>query len=266
MPRTLLTGASGRLGRYLRERFAALGRPLLATDLVAAAGDDDVAPDGGEVVLADLADRAAVDELMRQDIDAVVHFGGIANEAPWQAILDANIAGTYNIFEAARKAGVKRVIYASSYHVLGMHKASDAPLDRHAEVRPDSLYAVSKLFGENLSRLYHDKFGIGCLNLRICAANNPGSQRDLKIWCQRDDLAQLVFAGLDAPELGYRTVFAISDNQGAWYVNEPSETLGWRPEHSSEELPAPVGGWPAPDPEVAVLQGGGFAVRGHIED
>jgi len=258
MPKTLLTGASGRLGSYLRERFAASGRPLLATDLVAPA-------DGGEVVLADLADRAAVEALM-QDIEAVVHFGGMANEAPWQTILEANIAGTYNVFEAARQAGVKRVIYASSYHVLGMHKVSDAPLDRHAEVRPDSLYAVSKLFGENLSRLYYDKFGIACLNVRICAANNPGSQRDLKIWCDREDLARLVFAGLDARELGYRTVFAMSDNAGAWYVNEPDQMLGWKPEHGSGELPVPAGGWPEPAPEVAVLQGGGFAVRGHFED
>lgn len=259
MPKTLLTGASGRLGSYLRERFAATGRPVLATDLVAP-------DDGGEVALADLADRAAVEALMQSDIEAVVHFGGMANEAPWQAILDANIAGTYNVFEAARQAGVKRVIYASSYHVLGMHKVSDAPLDRHAEVRPDSLYAVSKLFGENLSRLYYDKFGIACLNVRICAANHPGSQRDLKLWCDREDLARLVFAGLDAPELGYRTVFAISDNAGAWYVNEAGETLGWKAGHSSGELPAPVGGWPEPAPEVAVLQGGGFAVRGHFED
>ncbi len=259
MPKTLLTGASGRLGNYLRAQFARAGRPLLATDLVAPA-------DGGDVVLADLADRAAVEALMAEDIEAVVHFGGMANEAAWQTILDANIAGTYNLFEAARQAGVKRVIYASSYHVLGMHEVSAAPLDRHAEVRPDSLYAVSKLFGENLSRLYYDKFGIECLNMRICAANNPGSQRDLKLWCHPDDLTRLVFAGLDAPELGYRTVFAISDNVGAWYRNEASETLGWRPEHSSSELPAPAGGWPLPEPKVAVLQGGGFAVRGHFED
>ncbi|HEV2516715.1 MAG TPA: NAD(P)-dependent oxidoreductase [Devosia sp.] len=259
MPKTLLTGASGRLGSHLRAAFARAGRPLLATDLVSPA-------DAGEVVLADLADRVAVDALMRDDVEAVVHFGGMANEAAWQTILDANIAGTYNVFEAARQAGVKRVIYASSYHVLGMHPVSVAPLDRHAEVRPDSLYAVSKLFGENLSRLYHDKFGIACLNMRICAANNPGSQRDLKLWCHPDDLAGLVFAGLDAPELGYRTVFAISDNAGAWYVNDPDQTLGWKPEHSSAELPAPAGGWPLPEPKMAGLQGGGFAVRGHFED
>lgn len=259
MPQILLTGAAGRLGTHFRSRFAEAGRAVLATDIAAPA-------DGGAVVLADLADRAAIDALMRQDISAVVHLGGMANEKPWQAILDANIAGTYNIFESARKAGVKRVIYASSYHVLGMHPVSAAPLDRHAEVRPDSLYAVSKLFGENLSRLYHDKFGIGCLNIRICAANNPGSQRDIKIWCDRDDLFRLVLAGLDAPELGYHTVFGISDNAGSWYVNEPDQSLGWTPEHGSGELPEPAGGWPAPAPEVAVLQGGGFAVRGHFED
>jgi uronate dehydrogenase len=261
MPQILLTGAAGRLGTHFRLRLAQAGRAVLATDI--AAPDD-----GGEVVLADLADRAAVDALMQQDISAVVHLGGMSKEAPWQQILDANISGTYNIFDAARKAGVSRVVYASSYHVLGMYPATEVPLDIHAEARPDTLYAVSKLFGENLGRLYHDKFGIGCMSIRICAANPPNTTRDLKLYVDRDDLVSLVTTALDAPELGYRTVFAISDNDDAWYVNEPAQTLGWQPQHSSRDLPLPAGKseWPAPDPAVARLQGAAFANWGHFDD
>ncbi len=261
MPQILLTGAAGRLGTHFRTRFAEAGRAVLATDIVGPAHD-------GAVVRADLADRAAVEELMRQDISAVVHLGGMSSEAPWQQILDANIAGTYNIFDAARKAGVGRVVYASSYHVLGMYPATAVPLDVHAEPRPDTLYAVSKLFGENLGRLYHDKFGIGCMSVRICAANPPNTTRDLKLYVDRDDLVSLVTTALDAPELGYRTVFAISDNDHAWYVNDPEQTLGWQPQHSSRDLPLPKGKteWPAPDPDVTRLQGAAFANWGHFDD
>ena len=261
MPQILLTGAAGRLGTHFRSRFAEAGRAFLATDIAAPA-------DGGIVAIADLADRAAVDDLMRQDISAVVHLGGMSKEAPWQQILDTNIVGTYNIFDAARKAGVKRVIYASSYHVLGMHPATEVPLDIHAELRPDTLYAVSKLFGENLGRLYHDKFGIGCMSIRICAANPSNNQRDLKLFVHRDDLLSLVTTALDAPDLGYRTVFAISDNENAWYLNDPDQTLGWRPAHSSSEQPLPEGKteWPQPDPVVTRLQGATFANWGHFDD
>lgn len=268
MPQILLTGAAGRLGTHFRRRFAEAGRAVLATDIVAPAGDNVASEQGGAVALADLADRVAVDALMQQDISAVVHLGGMSKEAPWQQILDANIAGTYNIFDAARKAGVGRVIYASSYHVLGMHPATEVPLDIHAELRPDTLYAVSKLFGENLGRLYHDKFGIGCMSIRICAANPPNTTRDLKLYVDRDDLVSLVTTALDASDLGYRTVFAISDNDNAWYVNDPDQTLGWHPTHSSSALPLPAGKseWPAPDPVLTRLQGAAFANWGHFDD
>ncbi|MCR6673120.1 NAD(P)-dependent oxidoreductase [Devosia ginsengisoli] len=130
MPQILLTGASGRLGTHLRHWFTAQGRAFLATDIVPA-------PDGAPVEIADLADRAAVDRLMAQDISAVIHFGGMSKEAGWQTVLEANIMGSYNIFESARKAGVPRIIFASSYHVQGMYPTDETPIALTDPYRPD---------------------------------------------------------------------------------------------------------------------------------
>lgn len=258
MSKLLLTGAAGRLGRHLRQRLEADGRQVLATDIV----QPDTAP---PLALADLADRAALDRLMADDVSAIVHMGGISTEAPWEAILSANIAGTYNLFEAARAAGVRRIVYASSYHVLGMSPVAQAPLDMDAPARPDTLYAVGKLFGESLARLYFDKFGIDCLVMRICAASPPGSARELHLWCHPDDLTDLVRTGLDAPALGYRRVFALSRCIEPWYRNAPADTLGWTPRHDVRDLAPPAGGWPPADP-VHQLQGGVFARWGHFDD
>lgn len=260
MPKILLTGASGRLGTHLRNWFIGKGRPFLATDIVAS-------EDGAPVEIADLADRDAVDRLMAQDISAVVHFGGMAKEAGWQTVLEANIMGTYNIFESARKAGVGRVIFASSYHALGMYPTDEVPIDLAASYRPDSLYGVSKAFGETLSRLYYDKFGVECLAIRICTAGQPGTSREARLWFNRDDLASLVDHALDMPVLGHRTIFGISNNPNAFYVNQPDPGLGWVPGHSSLELGTPDPRAPLdPDDPRHRLTGGIFAEWGHFDD
>jgi uronate dehydrogenase len=260
MPRILLTGASGSLGSHLRRWFAERGRDVLATDIRPA-------EDGSQIALADLSDLSAVERLMAEDISAVVHMGARPTEDRWQVILDANIAATYNVFEAARRVGVRRVIYASSYHAVGMYPAAELPLAADAEFRPDSLYGLSKMFGEGLARLYFDKFGIECLAIRICTAGNPGTSREARLWCNRDDLAGLVDAGLDAPELGYRMVYGISDNPNAPVPVVTGGPGGWRPAHSSLELGTP-------DPNAALdpsdwrnaRLGGVFAQWGHPED
>ena len=141
MSRILLTGASGYLGTQLRPALVAQGHAVLATDMRPA-------PDGTPTELADLADAAAIDALMAQQPDAVLHLGGMANEGDWDLILRANIMGCYNIFEAARRHGVRRVIYASSYHVAGFYPTAQAPLPVDVPFRPDTLYGVSKAFGE----------------------------------------------------------------------------------------------------------------------
>lgn len=260
MPQILLTGASGRLGTHLRNWFDAQGRAYLSTDIVPA-------DDGAPVEIVNLADRDAVDALMARDISAVIHFGGMSKESVWQNVLEANIMGTYNIFESARKAGVRRVIFASTYHVQGMYPTSEVPVAVADPFRPDSLYGVSKAFGESLSRFYFDKFGIECLALRICTAGHPGGPREARLWFNRDDLASLVDHCLDVPVLGHRTLFGISDNPNAFCINPPDADFGWSPAHGSLELGTPDPRTPLDptDPRNKSV-GGIFAQWGHFAD
>ncbi|RUT31290.1 NAD(P)-dependent oxidoreductase [Arsenicitalea aurantiaca] len=260
MAAILITGAAGTLGTHLRARFAGAGRDYVATDIRRPA-------DGEDMTLADLSDRAAVDALMARDIAAVVHFGGEAKEAGWETILNANIRGTYNVFDAARKAGVGRVVFASSYHVIGMYPAGAEPLGLDADPRPDSLYGVSKLFGENLASLYFHKFGVQSLSIRICAAGSPKTTRECRVWCNKDDLSDLIERALDVPELGCKTLFGISANDGAWFSNPPGETLGWVPRHNSRELGLPYCDAPLdPDAPQNRWLGGGFPTWPHMDD
>jgi uronate dehydrogenase len=258
--RILLTGAAGRLGTYLHQWLVERGHDVVGTDICRPAT-------GPALVVADLADRDAVDGLMTDGLDAVVHMGGLSKEAPWKDILDINIAGTYNVFEAARTAGVGRVIYASSYHVLGMYPTIQRPLGIEAPPRPDSLYGVSKVFGETLARLYYDKFGIECLAIRICTANPPKTTRETILWFSREDLARLIETGVLHEKLGYRLVFGISANEDAFYVNPDDPALGWSPQHDSSELGHPLAGLSLdPDDPLNERQGGIFALWGHLDD
>jgi uronate dehydrogenase len=260
MSKILLTGASGSLGTHLRNWFKAHGREYLATDIAAS-------KDGEDIVLADLVDSDALEALVGQDISAIVHFGGMAKENKWQTILDANIIGTYNVFEAARRARVKRIVYASTYHVQGMYPTADVPIALDAPYRPDSLYAVSKMFGEGLSRLYFDKFEIECLAIRICTAGFPGTNREARLWFNRDDMARMVDHALDMPVLGHRTVFGISNTENAFFYNTPDDRWGFEPQHNGTELaPLDVHAHLDPSEPRHILLGGAFATWGHQDD
>ncbi len=233
----LLTGANGVLGSHLHAHTLAAGRHVVATDVRPALGRNDV-------VEADLFNADAVDSLV-EGVDEIVHFGAISNEKSWSLIQAANIEGTRNIFESARKRGVRRVIFASSYHVMGFHSAVDAPIRLDAPVRPDTMYAVSKIFGESYGRYCYERYGLECLVVRICTAFPPKSSRDARNFCDRDDLTRLVDCGLDMPELGFRTVYALSDNPNPFFVNEPDPGLDWKPEASSRA-------YAAIDPDAAI--------------
>ena len=187
MKRLLITGAAGGLGKMARERLTHLADVLRLSDI-----DDlgEAAPNE-EIVYCDLGDKAAV-EAMVADCDGIVHFGGISVEKPWDLIMNANINGVFNLYEAARKNGAPRIIFASSNHAIGFHKQTDK-LDASSPTRPDGLYGVSKCFGESMASMYHDKFGIetACVRIGSCFPE-PRNHRMLATWLSADDFVRLI--------------------------------------------------------------------------
>lgn len=264
LERLLLTGAAGGVGTALRPLLSGVARHVVLSDRETI---DDTA--GHESFIAcDLSDRAAVHKLVA-GCDGIIHMGGVSVEKPFDMILDANIAGTYNLFEAARAHGRPRIVFASSNHVIGYYKREDK-LDAHSLPRPDSLYGVSKAFGENLASLYFDKFGQECLSIRIGSCfEQPKNPRMLATWLAAEDLADLCQRAFVAPRLGNTLIYGVSDNDEIWWDNSAADFLGWRPRHSSARWRDTVLAEAAPedprDPAV-VYQGGGFAATGHPED
>jgi uronate dehydrogenase len=227
--RLLLTGAAGGLGTALRERLKANCDVLRLSDKSAFGG----ALPGEEIVLADLANAAEVDAMVA-GVDAIVHLGGISVEAPFEAILQANILGVYHLYEAARKHGVKRVVFASSNHVTGFYKQSETITADHP-ARPDSYYGVSKAFGEDLSRFYFDRHGIETACVRIGSSfPEPKDRRMLATWLSFDDLHRLISACLSTPVLGHSIVFGMSNNAVTWWDNSRARHLGFVPQDSSD--------------------------------
>lgn len=261
--RVLLTGAAGGLGRVLRPRLRLRCSLLRVSDIAPM----EPASDGEEVVEAALQDAAAVHALL-DGIDAVVHLGGISTEQPFDAILQANIVGSYNLYEAARRQGVKRIVFASSNHVTGFYR-QDEVIDATVPARPDGYYGLSKAFGENLARFYFDRYGIETVCLRIGSSfPEPKDRRMLATWLSYDDLERLVLASLTAPVVGHSIVYGMSANTTSWWDNTAAQHLGFRPQDSSEPWRAArEAAQPAldrSDPAV-VYQGGAFVRMGPFD-
>ena len=260
----LLTGAAGGLGQALRERLKANCAVLRLSDVKAfgAVGPSE------EMVLADLADPAAVDAMV-SGVDAIVHLGGISVEGPFAPILQANILGIYHLYEAARKHGVKRVVFASSNHVTGFYRQDETITADHPP-RPDGLYGLSKAFGEDLSRFYFDRYGIETACVRIGSSfPEPKDRRMLATWLSYDDLHRLVTACLTTPVLGHSIVFGMSDNAVTWWDNSRARHIGYVSKDSSDIFrDAVYARTPSPDlnDPVAQFQGGGFVVAGPFGD
>ena len=256
----LLTGAAGGLGTALRARLKVNCTVLRLSDRE----DFGPAAAGEEVVLADLADAAAVDRMVT-GVDAIIHLGGMSVEGPFAPILQANILGVFNLYEAARVHGVKRVVFASSNHVTGFYRQSQTITADHAP-RPDGLYGVSKAFGEDLSRLYFDRYGIETACVRIGSSfAEPRDRRMLATWLSFDDLHRLITACLITPALGHSIVFGMSDNAVTWWDNSRARHIGYRPQDSADVFRDTVyAQTAAPDlnDPVAIFQGGGFVKAG----
>lgn len=260
----LITGAAGRLGTELRRGLAPLARKLR---LAARSAIPDLAPNEESVVF-DLADAAAVMAAC-EGVDAIVHFGGAPDERPWEEILNSNIRGSYHIYEAARKHGVRRVVYASSVHAIGFHRLEDH-IDTNAPHRPDGLYGLSKCFVEDLGRLYWDKFGIESVALRIFSSfPEPADRRHLWSWLSFDDCNRLTAAALTAPRVGFTVSFGISDNREKPVDNRLAGHLGYDPQDNTERFRAAMEArTPVPDPKAQAVQhlGGFFVELGHPND
>ena len=251
----LLTGAGGGVAGMIRPLLGASYRLRLSD--VAPPGD--LRP-GEEFAPADLADLEAVRAAVK-GVDGIVHLGGYSLESDWETILSANIVGTYNLFEAARLEGVKRIVFASSNHVMGFYPRSQT-VTVDARVRPDSRYGLSKAFGEALASLYADKYGAEVLTIRIGhILPKPRNRRDLAIWLSPRDLCQLIRIGLDAPGVRHEIVYGMSDNRRAWWDNTTAARLGYRPQDRAEdyagEIMAADSGVTG-DEQVDLNQGGHF--------
>jgi len=246
--RVLITGAGGTIGTVLRRRL----RERYQLRLLAHEEIDEPA------VIADISDGAAIRPAF-EGIDVVLHLAAAANvDSTWDQLLAPNVVGAYNVFEAARAAGVRRVVFASSTHAVGMHGVEAAPelyrlddervFSDEVALRPDSLYGASKAFGEILGRYFSERHGMSVICLRVGfvspAANEAfRSPRELPerqraagpragaIWLSHRDCAALFAAAIDAqPALKWAVAYGTSDNpRQVWDLSSARRLLGYHP-------------------------------------
>ncbi len=230
--RVLITGAGGHIGGSLSQSLKDRYDMRLHFH-----HQPDPAPDADYVV----ADVAEFDEIARamQGIDAVVHLAGSPHvTSPWDDVHRANILGTYNVFESARQAGVRKIVFASTNHVMGMYdRDREWPVYADQPVRPDSLYGVSKAFGESLGRHYADQYGISVVSLRIgWFLEHPHDEIARWMWLSPRDCAQIVWRSIEV-DIGYGVFYAISANSmRRWDITDTINVLGYRPQDDAERF------------------------------
>lgn len=262
--RILITGAAGSLGSHLRTGLAHLASRVRLADIKPMGK----AAPHEEIFEMNLADRAATFDLVK-DCDAILHFAGQPREQTFDEIIADTLPAAYNIYEGARRHGVRRVVYASSIHAVGFAPVESVP-DTRVMHRPDTFYGLTKTFVEDLASLYWDKFGVESVCLRICSCfPEPRDRRMLWSWLSFDDCVRLCAASLLAPRVGFSVIYGTSDNAARAVSNAHATHIGFRPADSADgyrekvlaatERPDPVG-------IVSKVVGGGFAATGHPDD
>jgi uronate dehydrogenase len=254
MKRILIIGAAGQIGIALRQGLRG-SYPLIRLVDVAPLG---TAEKGEEVLTADIRDLAAM-EKATAGIDCVVHLAGQSTEAEWEKVLPLNIEGCYNVFEAARRNGVKRIVFASSNHAIGFHRR-ERFIDNAVLPRPDTRYGVSKVFGEALGRLYADKYGLSVACMRIgsfVTPDRPTEARQLLTWISHRDMVQLVHRCIDHPNYHFVVVYGVSNNLRSRWDNINAKFLGYRPEDDSEKFAAEILAQGKKENEIAAQFHGG---------
>ncbi len=226
----LMTGGSGHVGRKLRKEFGTRFEKIRILDRT----QETSLGSHEESMVGDIADMATVQRAMH-GMDAVIHLAAMPVEAPFEEILHANIVGTWNVYEAARLADVRRIVFGSSNHAVGFYPRSQR-IDVTVLPRPDSRYGLSKCWGEAVGALYADKYAVKSMHVRIGnAADLPASERSLAIWISGRDLAQLFLIGLEHPEIHNTIVYGVSDNIACWYDNSEAYRLGYTPQDHAED-------------------------------
>jgi uronate dehydrogenase len=254
MKTLLITGATGDVGTHMRRELAGKYKLVLS----------DKRPlknlaKGEKFIRADISKMADALKITK-NVDAILHLGGYSVEGPWEGILQANIIGCYNVFEAARRNGVKRILFPTSNHAVGFYRR-DRTIDHRVYPKPDGRYGVSKVFGEALGSLYADKYGMEVFNMRIGNVNEkPIDKRRLAILFTPRDMAQLVQIGIEHPGIKFEIVYGVSGNKRSWYDNSNAARLGYRPQDDSEVFAAEVlaRGEKPGDPVAEAHQGGVF--------
>lgn len=253
----LLTGAAGTLGRLLTPPLATMAEALTVSDQAGPLAWLPL-PAGVRRAPCDLGDAAAMHALLA-GVDAVVHLGGVSTEGPVAPIVHANVLGSLHLYEAARRQGVRRIVFASSNHVTGAYRQDEAigPAD---PPRPDGHYGLSKLYGEGLASLYWDRHGIESVCLRIGTATpRPEDRRALATWLSPRDLIALVQAALTAPAVGCLVAYGCSRNTRRWWnTDEAWARLGYAPQDDAEAHAAEVEHRLLPEGPQRTLQGGSF--------
>ena len=250
----LLTGASGALGRVLTRALAAQGWTLRLTDI---APFPDPMPARASFTRADLNDGVTMLRLA-EGCRAILHFGGVSVERPFEEVIGPNIRGLYHVYEAARRERA-RVIFASSNHAIGFHERSET-IDTDAPLNPDGFYGLSKAYGELMGKLYWNKHGVESVSVRIGSSfPEPVDARMLATWLSYDDLARLVARCVTAERVGCAMIWGASANSRmTWWAGDARDVVGWAPQDSADPFAGQLASKVADDPVIERYMGGAY--------
>ena len=225
----VLTGAGGRLGSYLRDPISKLCKNLVSTDI-----KKNIGPlyENEKFIQADLSNFDEINPII-ENASMVCHFGAIVDELPFDKLLGPNYVGSYNIWESSRRHKVKRVIYSSSMHAVGMYPKTTT-LKTDTPHRPDSFYGLAKCFTEDLAKMYFEKNKIEAVCLRIASCAPVNNARSLSSWLSYNDLIKLVIKSIDTPYTGYTVIYGISNNDRKNVDNSNASHIGYIPEDNAE--------------------------------
>ncbi len=258
----LITGAKGTIGSTLRHTLRKDGRHLKLLDIATQKPLED--GEDAELLVGSFLDHDTLANAL-EGANAIIHLGGLSSAGyQWQEYLEINIDGTHALLEAARSAGVPRMVYASSNHAVGFARSSEYDtVPDYLYPKPDTFYGVSKAASEALCSLYWDRYGIHSICLRIGSfRERPTDKRSLLTWLSPGDCTRLVEASLQVTDPGFRVVWGISNNTRRVLSLEEGRAIGYHPQDDAEIYASEL--IPLTNKEETDLIGGPYAAKDRI--